>query len=247
MWKINYFNEIFSSIVFMIEMLSMSNWIFDSTVDWFNLIESFNLCRTVNCSISAMNLFAASQFINMSLNSRSSYLDSMIEIKMKSNDSLMKALVMFFEISRCLNVLFASNLMIKTNSTLLIESNDVKNSSFDSNSINLASSIIDEIKLRSSKYWIAFSSSESSIMSSKSAIYCFKRRSYSERILYSEWRSVKRFFESSRFFSKWLIDQQSCLSHTKHFFENRKIRNLSFDLFSFRNLSRRFEYSSRRS
>jgi hypothetical protein len=183
----------FSSIVLMIKMLSMSNWIFDSTIDLFNWIESFNLCRTVNCSISTVDRFAASQFISMSLNSRSSYLDSMIEIKVKSNDSLMKKLMMFFEMSRCSNVLFANELMI--NSMFRNSSNDVKINSF-----NLASSINDEIKLKSFKYWVASSSSESSIMSSKSAIYCFKRRSYSERVLYSEWRSKKRFFESSRFF-----------------------------------------------
>jgi hypothetical protein len=69
----------------------------------------------------------------------------------------------------------------------LIESNDVKNSSIDSNSINLASSIIDEIELNSSKYWIAFSLFESLIMFLKLTIYCFKQRSYSERNLYSEW------------------------------------------------------------
>ncbi len=158
-----------------------------STVNWFNLIELFSLCKVVNWSISAVDRFAASQFINMLLNSRSSYLDSMIETKMKSNDSLMKILMMFFEINRCSNVLSASKLVIKTNSTLLIESNDVKNSSIDSNSINLASSIIDEIELNSSKYWIAFSLFESLIMFLKLTIYCFKQRSYSERNLYSEW------------------------------------------------------------
>ncbi len=154
----------FSSIVLMIEMLSMSNWIFDLIVDCSNLIELFSLCRTVNWLISAVDRLAISQSINMLLNSRSSYLDSMIEIKVKSKDSLMRALVVFFEISRCSNVLFASKLMM--NSMFCNLSSDVKNSSFYSNSISLASSITDEIELRSSKYWIVFSSSESSIMSS---------------------------------------------------------------------------------
>jgi hypothetical protein len=155
---------VFSSIVLMIEMLSMSNWIFDLIVDCSNLIELFSLCRTVNWLISAVDRLAISQSINMLLNSRSSYLDSMIEIKVKSKDSLMRALVVFFEISRCSNVLFASKLMM--NSMFCNLSSDVKNSSFYSNSISLASSITDEIELRSSKYWIVFSSSESSIMSS---------------------------------------------------------------------------------
>ncbi len=74
---------------------------------------------------------------------------------------------MFFEISRCSNVLFANSLIM--NSMFCNSSSDVKNSSFDSNSISLASSITDEIELRSSeielkssKYWVVSSSSESS-------------------------------------------------------------------------------------
>jgi hypothetical protein len=157
----------------------------------------------------------------------------------------MKALIMSFEISRCSNVLFASELMM--NSMFCNSSSDVKNSSFDSNSISLASSIIDEIELRSSKYWIASSSFSLIVMSLKSAIYCSKRRSYSQRILYWEWRFENRFFESFRFFCEWLLDQQSSFSHTKQIFESREVRNLSFDLSSLRNSSRRFEYSSRRS
>jgi hypothetical protein len=101
--------------------------------------------------------------------------------------------------------------------------------------------------LRSSKYWVASSSSESlMMMSSNSAIYCFKRRSYSERVLYWEWRFENRLFESFRFFCEWWLDQQSSFAHTKQIFESRKIRNLSFDLSSSRNSSRRFEYSFRR-
>jgi hypothetical protein len=70
---------------------------------------------------------------------------------------------MFFKINRCSNALFANKLMkelkselmtneLLTNSMFCNSSSDVKNSSFDSNSISLASLIIDEIELRSSKY-----------------------------------------------------------------------------------------------
>ncbi len=71
------------------------------------------------------------------------------------NDSLIKTtFVMFFEISRCLNALFANELMKKLTNELLMNSmfcnssNDVKNSSFDLNSISLVSSIVDEIKVK---------------------------------------------------------------------------------------------------
>jgi hypothetical protein len=52
-------------------------------------------------------------------------------------------------------------------------------------------------------------------------MYWFNRGSNCWRVLYPGWRSEKRFFESFRFFSEGLIDQQSDFSHTKHFLERR--------------------------
>ncbi len=160
----------------------------------------------------------------------------------------MRALMMFFEMRRCWNALSASELVRKIASELLMNSvfcssNDVRNSSSDSNSISLIVSISRiELIANSSKNWAAYSSSESYVFS-KSAMYWFNRRSNSWRVLYSKWRSEKRFFEFFRFFSEWLIDQQSDFSHTKHFLRCRLLRNLSF---LSRKSSRRLNDSSRR-
>jgi hypothetical protein len=77
------------------------------------------------------------------------------------------------------------------------------------------------------KYWIISSWSSFSSVLSYSQMYWWRR------LLSLNWRKrfENRFFESSRFFSEWLIDQQSNLSHTKHFLKQR-FWNLLFDLSS---------------
>jgi hypothetical protein len=123
---------------------------------------------------------------------------------------------------------------------ILNSSNNVKNSSSESNSISLIVSISRvELIANSSKNWAAYSSFESLLYS---AIYWFNRRSNSERYLYSRWRSEKRFFEFIRFFSELLIDQQSDFLHTKHFLK-RRAWNRSF---LSRKSSRRLNDFSRR-
>ncbi len=116
----------------------MSNLMLDSIVDLSNLTSLLSRCKALNCSMSSIDLSAASQFTSMLLNSQSSYLESVVEMKLKSNDSLMRAVMMmqFFEIRRCLNARFVSELV--TNSMFCNSSTEIKNSSFDSNSIKSA-------------------------------------------------------------------------------------------------------------
>jgi hypothetical protein len=93
MWKIISSSEMFSATVLKIEMQSISNLMFDSTVCVFNLTSLLLIrFRILNCSMSSVDKSAVSQFINMFLNSWSSYLESVIEIKLKSNDSLMRVI-----------------------------------------------------------------------------------------------------------------------------------------------------------
>jgi hypothetical protein len=77
------------------------------------------------------------------------------------------------------------------------------------------------------KYWIISSWSSFSSTFSYSQMYWWRR------LLFLNWekRSAQRFFEFFRFLSKWLIDQQRNLSHTKHFLR-RRFWNLSLDLSS---------------
>jgi hypothetical protein len=255
MWKFISFNKVFDATVLKIEMLSISNFKFNSTVCAFNLTSLMLIrVKVLNCSMLSVDKSAVSQFINMLLNSWSSYLESMIEIKLKN--SLMKTIMMmqFFEIKRCLKAWFESKLIVVWNSMFCNSSNEIKNSSFDSNSIKNALMIfVDEIERviaetiadaemmfieNSSKYWIISSWSSFSSVLSYSSMYWVIRLLF----LNCEKRSEKRFFEFFRFLSEWLIDQQSNLSHTKHFLDRRLDWNLSFDL---SRLSRRL-YSFRR-
>jgi hypothetical protein len=235
--------EIFNSTNSKVNLLSMSNFIANSIVDLFNLTSLLSRWSALNCSMFSIDRSAASQFISMFLNFRSSYRESVVEIKL--NDSLMKIVMMmqFFAKRRCSNVWFASKLVIMSNSMLCNSSNDVKNSSFDSNSIkNALVKFVDEIAEmiaemfieNFSKYWIISSWSSFSSVLSNSQIYWFRRL----LSLNCEKRSEKRFFEFSRFLFEWLIDQQSNLSQTKHFLDRRLDWNLSFDLSLSRNSSR---------
>jgi hypothetical protein len=97
MWKIISSNEMFNSTVLRIKMLSISNLMFKSIVFVFNLTSSLIRFRILNCSISSVDKFAVSQFINMLLNSWSSYLESMIEIKLKSSLIEIVIVMQFFE------------------------------------------------------------------------------------------------------------------------------------------------------
>jgi hypothetical protein len=128
----------FSATVLKIEMLSTSNLMFDSIVFVFNLTSLLLIrFRILNCSMSFVDRFAVQHFINMLLNSWSSYLESMIEIKLKS--SLMRIIIImqFFEIKRCLKAWFESKLIIISNSMFCNSSNEIKNSSFNSNSLKM--------------------------------------------------------------------------------------------------------------
>ncbi len=169
----------------------MSNFMLDSTIFVFNLTSLLLIrFRILNCSMLSIDRSAASQFINMLLNSRSSYLESVIEMKLKSNNSLMKAIMMlqFFEINRCLKVWFESKLIAISNLMFCNSSNEIKNNSFDSNSIRSALvKFVDEIaemiaemlaKMiieNSSKYWIISSWSSFSSMFSYSKMYWWRR------------------------------------------------------------------------
>jgi hypothetical protein len=93
--------------------------------------------------MSSIDRSAASQFISMSLNSRSSYRESAVEIKLKNSLMKMMMMMQFFEIKQCLNVRFVSELM--TNSMFCNSSTEIKNSSLDSNSIKNALVFVDEI------------------------------------------------------------------------------------------------------
>ncbi len=238
MWKVMTSNEVFSSVNSRINVLSMLNLMFDSTVFVFNLTLLLIRSKALNCSMFSIDRSAASQFINVLLNSRSSYRESVVEIKL--NDSLMRVVMMmqFFEIKRCLNVWFVNKLM--TNSMFCNSSTEIKNSSIDSNSIKNALMFVDEIAEmiakvlakvmlieNSLKYWIISSWSSFSSFS----VFLYSQIYWWRRLLFlnCEKRFAKRFFESSRFFSEWLIDQQLNLSHTKHFLR-RRFWNLSFDL-----------------
>jgi hypothetical protein len=138
MWKVISFNEMFNATVLKIKMLSISNLMFDLIVFVFNLTLLIIRFKVLNCSMSFIDKSAVSQFINMFLNSLSSYLEFVIDVKL--NDSLMKIIMImqFFEIKRCLNVWFESKLMITLNSMFCNSSNIIKNSLFDSNSIKSA-------------------------------------------------------------------------------------------------------------
>ncbi len=178
-------SEIFKSTNSKINVLSMSNLIANSIVDLFNLTSLLSRWSALNCSMFSIDRSAASQFTSMLLNSRSSYLESVIEMKLKSNDSLMRAIMMmqFFEIKRCLNARFADKLVIMSNSMYCNSSNDVKNSSLDSNSVKSALMFVDKVaemitemlaeKLieNFSKYWIISSWSSSSSVLSYSKMY----------------------------------------------------------------------------
>jgi hypothetical protein len=170
MWKLMISSGIFNSIDLRINVSSMSNLMLDSIVFVFR-VTSLMRCRALNCSMLSVDRSAVSQFINILLNSWSSYLESMIEIKLKSNDSLMRIVIVmqFFEIRRCLKIWFESKLVVVSDSMFCNSSNDVKNSSFDSNSIKsalvifvdevaemIAEMLAAEIMLieNSSKYWI---------------------------------------------------------------------------------------------
>ncbi len=154
-------SEIFKSTNSRINVLSMPNLMLDSTVFVFNLTSLLIRSRTLNCSMSSIDRSAASQFISMSLNSRSSYRESAVEIKLKNSLMKMMMMMQFFEIKQCLNVRFVSELM--TNSMFCNSSTEIKNSSLDSNSIKNALVFVDEIAevlaevmfiKNSSKYWI---------------------------------------------------------------------------------------------
>ncbi len=115
MWKIIRSSEVFNATVLRIEMLSISNLMFNSTVFVFNLTSLLIRFRTLNCFMSSVDNSAASQFINMSLNSWSSYLDSIVEIKLKSSSIKTVMIMQFSAIKRCLNFWLTSKLMIMSN------------------------------------------------------------------------------------------------------------------------------------
>jgi hypothetical protein len=139
----------------------------------------------------------------------------------------MRELMMSVEMRRCWNALSANALVKDSMFRNFNSSNVIKNSSSDSNSISLTSVSKAELIVNSSKNWVTYSSFESLMMLSQSTMYWFNRRSNLWRILHSRWRSENLFFEFFRFFSEWLIDQQSDFSHTKHFVK-RRAWNLSF-------------------
>jgi hypothetical protein len=142
MWKVMTSSEVFKSTNSRINVLSISNLILDSIVFWFSAT-SLIRCRTLNCSMLSIDRSAVSQFTSMLLNSQSLYRESVVEIKL--NDSLMRIVMMmqFFEIKRCLNARFVNELM--THSMFCNSSTEIKNSSFDSNSIKSALMFFDEV------------------------------------------------------------------------------------------------------
>jgi hypothetical protein len=90
-------------------LLSMSNLNFD-TSSLFNLmlIKRFKI---VYCSMSFDDQIAISWSINKPLNSRSSYFDSIETLNVYEIETA-KAMILSFEISRCLKILLASTLVI---------------------------------------------------------------------------------------------------------------------------------------
>jgi hypothetical protein len=137
-------------------------------------------------------------------------------------------MMLFIEISLCLNVLSASMIMIaEIVFESSIESTAMRND-FESLLNSMTNSLIEVLSIsksmfNSSKNWVMKSSSW---LSSNSVINCFNRRSNLWRDFHLRFRFAKRFLKSSRFFSVWFVDQQLNLSHTKHFFEART-ENLS--------------------
>ncbi len=114
----------------------MSNLMFDPAVFVFNLTSLLIRSRALNCSMPSVDRSAASQFTSMFLNSRSSYRESVVEVKL--NGSLMRVIMVMqsFEIRRCLNARSASELV--TDSVCCNSPTEVKNSSVDSNSVKSA-------------------------------------------------------------------------------------------------------------
>jgi hypothetical protein len=149
-------------------------------------------------------------------------------------------MMIFIEMSLCLNVLSASMMMIaEIVFKSLIESTTIKND-FVSLSSLMTNSLIEILSneissmFNSSKNWMM---KFSSWLSSNSVINCFKQRSNLWRDFHLRLRFAKHFLKSSRFFFVWFVDQQLNLSHTKHFFETRT-ENLSRDRELMKNLLR---------
>jgi hypothetical protein len=148
--------------------------------------------------------------------------------------------MLFVKINLCLNVLSASMMIIAAivfessieSTAMKYVSDSLSISSMTKSVIEILSIEMSMSMINSSKNWAVKSSFW---LSSISVMNCFKRRWNSECVFHFELRFAKRFFESSRSFFEWLIDQQFDLSHTKQILEKR-IENLPRERESVKNL-----------
>ncbi len=110
MWNLIRSIEVLRLIKSIEKLLSMSNLNFD-TSSLFSSMLLIKRLKIVYCSMSSDDRIAASWSINRSFNSRSSYLDSIETLNVYEIEAA-RAMILSFEISRCLKILLASTLMI---------------------------------------------------------------------------------------------------------------------------------------
>ncbi len=111
MWNLIRSIEMLRLIESIEKLLSISNLNFDTSSLFSSmLIKRF---KVVYCSMFFDDRIATSWSINKSLNSRSSYLDSIETLNVYEIETASaKAMILLFEINRCLKVLLTSTLMI---------------------------------------------------------------------------------------------------------------------------------------
>jgi hypothetical protein len=202
MWKVITSTEMFRSSMSIERISSVSN-VKEVILFLFKIsVVLLIRCRIVNCSMFSDEKVVASWSINMSLNSRSSYLDAVKTLYVYDIEA-MKVVMLFVETSLCLNVLSASMLMIViivftsfNESTKMRNDSDSLFSSMTNSldkalSIEMFSNDASVSMFNFSKNWAMKSSFWFSF---HSTINCFKRRWNSWRDFHLELRFAKRFF-----------------------------------------------------
>jgi hypothetical protein len=158
MWNVITSINVFKFTVSMKEISSISN-LKRMILSLFNNNDDLLIRRRiVNCLISSEKKFVAWWSINIFLNSRSSYLDA-IKTMWIYDIEIIKTIVLFFEMSLCLNVLSANMLMIVMNVSMsFIDSTKMRNVS-NSLLISMTNSSIEiffcetSSMINFSKYW----------------------------------------------------------------------------------------------
>jgi membrane-associated HD superfamily phosphohydrolase len=198
MWNVITSTEMFKFIVSIKRISSMSN-LKEMILFLFKInVVLLILCKVVNCSISSDEKSVASWSINIFLNSGLSYLDAVKTLKMYDIE-FAETMMLFIEISLCLNVLSTSMIMIadcvfesSIESTAIKNHFDLLSSLMTNSLIKILSNEISMSMFNFSKNWAIKSSSWLSL---NSLINCFKRCSNLWRDFHMRLRFAKRFLK----------------------------------------------------